>query len=149
VRRLAPESCLIIGILLATIVCSIPFTQEVGTIYTVEYQSDDSYQYTIAFGGPKVNWVNVICNRTVEIRFMYQNGTWIATQNVLLKAVQAMNVMFNFNAEHSTTVIEIISDGPFLARIVYMYPVEVEMNLFARVFYEMDLNQQFKAADQG
>jgi hypothetical protein len=141
-RHLAPESYLIIVILLATAVCSIPFTQEVSAVRTVEHISDDHYQYSVAFGGPRVSWVNVICNRSAEIRFMYQNGTWIETENILLETVQARSVMFNFNTEHATTVVEIISDGPFLVRIVYIYPIETQMSLFARMLYEMELNQQ-------
>jgi hypothetical protein len=146
-RRLAPESYVMIVILLSTVVCSIPFTQEVSTVRTVEYLSDEHFQYTVAFGGPRVSWVNVICNRSAEIRFMYQNGTWISTENVILETVQAMTVMFNFNAEHVTTIVEIISDGPFLVRIVYMYPIETEISLFARALHEMELNQQFRTPE--
>jgi hypothetical protein len=115
----------------------------------VEHQSDDNNQYSIAYGGPKVSWVNVICNRSAEIRFMYQNGTWIATQNVLLKTIQAPSAMFNYNAEHSTTVIEIISDGPFMVRIVYVYLIEMQINIFGRVLYEIDLNQRFRTPTLG
>jgi predicted peptidase len=89
-----------------------------------------------------VSRVNVICNRSAEIHFMYQNGTWIETENILLETVQARSVMFNFNAEHVTTVVQITSDGPFLVRIAYIYPIETQMSLFARALYEMELNQQ-------
>jgi len=132
-KHLAPESYLIIGLLLASVLCSIPFTQVIDTTRTVDYVSND--QIEVGFGGPKVTWVNVVCNTTVEIRFMYQNGTWISTQNVLLASARTISASYNFNAEHTTTVVQILSDSPFRVWITYTYPVEMEMSLFSRVFY--------------
>jgi len=132
-KRPNPESYLILGILLAIAVCSIPFPQAVDTTRTVNYVSDG--QIEVGFGGPSVTWVSVTCNTTADIRFMYQNGTWIGIENVLLASVQTMSASYNFNAEHSTTVIQISSDNPFQVRITYTYAVERELSLFGRAFY--------------
>ncbi|MFW9956311.1 MAG: hypothetical protein ACFFD3_17345 [Candidatus Thorarchaeota archaeon] len=132
-RRPNPESYLILGILLAIAVCSIPFPQAVDTTRTVDYISDGHIE--VGFGGPSVTWVTVVCNTTAEIRFMYQNGTWIGTENVLLASVQTMSAIYNFNAEHSTTVIQISSDNPFQVQIKYTYAVERVLSLFGRAFY--------------
>jgi hypothetical protein len=134
-KHLEPEFYLIIGLLLASVVCSIPFTQVVDTIRVADYGSDSQNQIEIGFGGPRVTWVNVVCNTTVDIQFMYQNGTWISTQNVLLASVRTISASYNFNAEHSTTVVVISSDSPFRVRITYTYPIEMEMSIFNRIFY--------------
>jgi len=132
-RHLSPESYLILGILLAIVVCSVPFPQAVDTTKTVDYVSDG--QIEIGFGGPSVTWVNVICNATAEIRFMYPNGTWIGIENVLLASVQTMSASYNFNAEHSTTVIQITSSSPIQVRVTYTYAIEMDLSLFGRAFY--------------
>jgi len=138
-KQLPPESYLIIGLLVASVICSIPFTQTIETIKIVDYVSNDQNQIEVGFGGPKVTWVNVVCNTTVEILFMYQNGTWIATQNVILASVQTMSASYNFNAEHATTVVQISSDSPFRVRITYTYPIEMELSLFDRAFYAIGI----------
>jgi hypothetical protein len=138
-KHLAPELYLIIGLLLASVVCTIPFTQIVDTTKTVSYASDDQNQFEFGFGGPRVTWVNVICNITVEIRFMFQNGSWMTTHNVLLASVQTRSASYNFNAEHATTVVQIISSSPFQVRITYTYPIEMELSLFSRAFYMMGI----------
>jgi hypothetical protein len=142
-KHLEPEFYLIIGLLLASVVCSIPFTQSVDTTRTAEYRSDGQNQIEIGFGGPRVTWVSVVCNTTVEIQFMYQNGTWISTENILLASVKTMSASYNFNAEHSTIVILISADNPFQVRITYTFSVEMEMSIFNRVFYMIEF-QFFK-----
>ena len=132
-RRFTPDLYLVIGLLLVLIVCSIPFPQVIDATRTVDYVSED--QIEIGFGGPSVTWVNVVCNTTAEIRFMYQNGTWIGTENILLASVQTMSASYNFNAEHSTIIVQIISSSPFQVQIKYTYPIEREMSLFSRAFY--------------
>jgi hypothetical protein len=136
-KHLDPESYLIVGVLLATVVCSIPFTQVVDTTKTVNYVSNALNQIEVGFGGPRVIRVDVVCNTTAEIRFMYQNGTWISTQNVLLASVQTMAASYNFNAEHTTIVIQVSSNGPFEASITYTYHIEMELSIFSRVFYSI------------
>jgi len=137
--RLAPELYLVVGILISAVFCSIPFAQVVDATRTVYYVSDDQNRVEVGFGGPKVTWVSVFCNRTAEIRFLYQNGTWMSTQSVLVASIQAMNAGYNYNAEHATTVIEINAEGPFVVRIVYTYPVEMQMSLFERALYSLTL----------
>ncbi len=136
-KHLTPESYLIAGILLAIVVCSIPFPQVIDETKTIDYVSEERIE--IGFGGPSVTWVNVVCNTTVEIRFMYQNGTWISTENVLLASIQTMSASYNFNAEHSTIVLEVSSSSPFHVWITYTYPVETELSLFSRAFYMIEI----------
>lgn len=132
-KRFTPDSRLMIGILIAFVLCSVPIPQVIDATRTHDYVSDD--QIEIGFGGPRITWVNVVCNTTVEIRFMYQNGTWISTENVLLASIQTMSASYNFNAEHSTIVVQISSGSPFQVQITYTYPIEMEMSLFSRAFY--------------
>jgi hypothetical protein len=139
-KHLTSEFYLIIGLLLASVICSIPFTQVVDASRVADYISDGQNQIEIGFGGPKVTWVNVVCNTTAQIQFMFQNGTWISTQNVLLASANTMSASYNFKADHSTIVIQISSDGPFKARITYIYLVEMEMSIFNRAFYMMRLH---------
>ena len=126
---------LVFGLVLAILICSVPFKQEIEVTEAKEYSSLDRNHIEIGFGGPKVTWVRVICNRTAEIRFMYQTGVWISTRNILLSSFRSATADFNFNAEHSTNIVEIVSDGAILVRIIYTYLLETEMNLFARILY--------------
>jgi len=80
----------------------------------------------------------VMCNRTADIRFMYQTGVWVSTQNIILASFRSAAVSYNFRAEHTTNIIEVVSDGPFLARIIYTYLLETEVNLFTRVLYSFE-----------
>jgi hypothetical protein len=123
---------LIIGFVLVVIFSSIPFRQVVEVTKTVEYTSNDEYYVEIGFGGPKVTWVKVMCNRTAEIRFMYQSGVWVSQENVLLATFRSTLARYDFNAEHTTNMIEVISEGPILVQIVYTYLTEMESSLFDR-----------------
>lgn len=104
----------------------------------IESTSSDQYQLEMGFGGPRVTWVTVMCNRTADIRFMYQTGVWVSTQNILLASFRSTTVSYNFRAEHTTNIIEVASDGPFQVRIVYTYLLETEVNLFTRVLYSFE-----------
>jgi hypothetical protein len=123
---------LIIGFVLVVIFSSIPFRQVVEVTKTVEYTSNDEYYVEIGFGGPKVTWVKVMCNRTAEIRFMYQSGVWVSQENILLATFRSTVARYDFNAEHTTNMIEVISEGPILVQIVYTYLTEMESSLFDR-----------------
>ncbi|MHA2026564.1 MAG: hypothetical protein ACW98U_11755 [Candidatus Thorarchaeota archaeon] len=134
-KRLSNEHLLIIGLILAIVFCSIPFKQEVEVIKIVEHTSLDQYHVEVGFGGPKVTWVTVICNRTAEIRFMHQTGVWVSTQNVLLASFRSTTASYNFKSEHSLNIVEIVSDGPILVRIIYRYLLVTEVSCFVRVLY--------------
>ncbi|MFW9834352.1 MAG: hypothetical protein ACFFEK_10180 [Candidatus Thorarchaeota archaeon] len=136
-KRFSADNLLVIGIILAMLFCSIPFKQVVEVTEAAEYASTDDYQIEVGFGGPSVTWVTVMCNRTSEIRFLYQTGVWISTQTVLLTTYTSMTARFNFNSEHSNNIVEIISDGPVLVRIIYTYLVETEISIFSRVLYSI------------
>lgn len=129
-RRLGNEDYLVIGLLLITLFCSIPFTQTVEVTEVFEEHPDDWHNILWGFGGPRVTWVTVELNRTAEIRFMYLSGVWMSTQNVLLASTTADRASFNYNAEYSTVMIGITTDGPILLRIVYRYYVEKFISIF-------------------
>ena len=131
-KRRSSENFLIIGLVLAILFCSIPFKQVIEVTKIEEYTSTDKYHIEVGFGGPDVTWVTVTCNRTAEIRFMHQIGVWISTQNVLLASFRSATARYNFNTEHSTNIVEVISDGPILVRIIYTYLFETEVSLFIR-----------------
>ena len=133
------ESCLVIGLVLVAIFSTIPFNQVVVVTKTVEYTSMDQNQIEIFYGGPKVSLVKVFCNRTAEIRFMYLSGVWISTTSILLASFKATAASYNYNAEHVTTVVEVISNGPILVRIEYTYIIEIEASLFDRFFYTLGI----------
>ncbi len=128
------EDYLVIGLILAAVLCSIPFTQVVETATVVEYTSGKPYRLETGFGGPKVTLVTVESNRTAEIRFMFKEGVWLSTKTVLLASFRATYARYNYNGEHSTVMIEVVSDGPILVRIVYSYNVVVESSFFGRAF---------------
>lgn len=131
------EHLLAIGLIIGFLLSSIPFTQTVEVTKTKEYTSDNGYHIEVGFGGSKYTWVVVECNRTSEIRFMYQSGVWFSTHNVLLKSTTSTISRFNFNGNYSTNVVEIISDGPISARILYTYYIETEASLFGRFLYSL------------
>ena len=132
-KRYSNEYLMIIGLVLAFLICSIPFKQEVERTEVAEYTSLDQNQVEVGFGGPKITWVTVMCNRTAEIRFMHQTGVWVSTETVLLASFRSKIASYNFRSEHSTTIIEVVSDGPILVHIAYTYLLETEINLFNRV----------------
>ena len=132
-KRRSTEFLLITGLALAILICSIPFKQEVEVTKVEEYTSSDQYHIEIGFGGPEVTWVKVMCNRTAEIRFMYHTGVWVSTKTVLLSSYRSTIASFNFKSEHSTNIIDIVSDGPILVHVAYTYLLETEINLFNRV----------------
>jgi len=123
---------IVIGIILLVVVSSIPFRQVVEMTKVEEYTSTDQYHIVVGFGGPKVTWVTVNCNRTAEIRFMHQVGVWVSIRNVLLASFISTTARYNFNSEHSMNIVEVISDGPIIVRIGYTYLLETEVNLFSR-----------------
>lgn len=136
-KRETVDTLLAIGIVLAILFCSIPFTQVVEMNKVAEYTSLDNHHIEVSFGGPSVTWVTVLCNRTAEIRFLHQTGVWTSTENVLLASFRTDTASYNFNSEHSTIIVEVISDGPILVRIVYTYLTETESNLFSRTLYSL------------
>jgi hypothetical protein len=128
-----------IGILLVAVLISVPFDQLVETNHKVSYTSDDENRIEITFGGPRVTWVTVACNITTDIHFMYPNGTWMAIHNVLLASIRSTNARYNYNGEHSTTIVEIVSEEPFIAYITYTYLVSMKMSYFERMVYSCGL----------
>ena len=130
---------IVIGIILLVVVSSIPFRQMVEMTKAEEYTSTDQYHIVVGFGGPKVTWVTVNCNRTVEIRFMHQEGVWVSIRNVLLASFKSTTARYNFNSEYSMNIVEIISDRPIIVRVVYTYLLETEVNLFGRFLYSIGL----------
>ncbi len=132
VRRLENEDYLVVGLLLATLFCSIPFTGTVEVTEVYEDYPEDWHNIMSGFGGPRVTWVTVELNRTAEIRFMYLSGVWISTHNVLLASTTADRASFNYNAEYNTVMIEITSQGPVHLRILYKYIVERTGSIFGR-----------------
>ena len=129
----------IVGFILVTTLLSIPFYQLVEENHSVSYTSNDENRIEITFGGPRVTWITVECNITAEIHFMYPNGTWIAIHNVLLASIVSRNARFNYNAEHSTTIVEVIGQEPFVACITYTYLIPMELSCFGRILYSYDL----------
>lgn len=129
----------IVGILLVATLLSLPFEQLVEANREVRYTSNEENRIEITFGGPRITWVAVECNITAEINFMYPNGTWVSIHNVLLVSVVSTNARYNYNSEHSTTIVEIIGEEPFIAYITYTYLVTVEMSYFERVLYSFGL----------
>ncbi|UCH04178.1 MAG: hypothetical protein JSW05_11455 [Candidatus Thorarchaeota archaeon] len=131
-RRLENEDYMVIGLLLATLFCSIPFTQTVEVTEVYEENPEDWHNIISAFGGPPITWVTVELNRTADIRFMYMDGVWRSTENVLLASTTADCASFNYNAEYKTAVIEIKTKGPIHLRILYKYEVERFISIFGR-----------------
>jgi hypothetical protein len=135
VKRETVDTLLAIGFIVAILFCTIPFKQVVEVNKVAEYTSIDNHHIEVGFGGPSVTWVTVLCNRTAEIRFLHQSGVWFSTQNVLLASFRTNTASYNFNSEHSTIIVEVISDGPISVRIVYTCLTETEVNLFSRTLY--------------
>lgn len=128
----------ILSILLVTTLFSVPFYQLVEINHKETYVSNDENRIEITFGGPKITWVTVECNVTAEIHFMFQDGVWTATHNVLLVSILSKNARFNYNSEHPTTVVEIIGQEPFDVRITYTNLIPMEMSCFGRLLYSYD-----------
>ena len=131
-KKLGNEDYLVIGLLLATLFCSIPFTQKVEVTQVIEEHPENWHNIVSGFGGPRVTWVTVELNKTAEIRFMYLCGVWLAAHNVLLASITADRASFNYNAEYNTVIIEIGTDGPIQFRILYRYEVERLVSIFGR-----------------
>ncbi len=129
----------IVGFILVTTLLLIPFNQLVEENHKVRYSSNEENRIEITFGGPRITWVTVECNITAEIHFMYPNGTWVAQHNVLIVSIQSTNARFNYNSEYPTTIVEIISEEPFVADITYTYPVVMRMSYFERVLYTLGI----------
>lgn len=128
---------LIIGFVLAILLCSIPFKQVVEVEKVKEYTSTDNYHIEVGFGGPSVTWVTVMCNRTAEIRFLYLEGVWISTHSVLLASFKSKAASYDFKSEHSINFVEVLSDGPILVRVVYTCLVETEVSYFSTILYSL------------
>lgn len=133
------EHAILIGIVLMVIFSSIPFKQVVNVTKTVEYESDDDYYIQSGFGGPAVTWVTVMCNRTAEIRFMYQSGVWISAENILLASFTSTSATFYYSTHYATNMVEIISDGPIQVVIVFGYLMETESSIFESILHMMKL----------
>jgi hypothetical protein len=136
-KRKWSDYFLIIGIVLAILLCSIPFKQVVEVEKAKEYTSTDNFHIEVGFGGPSVTWVTVMCNRTAEIRFLYLEGVWISTHSVILASFRSMTASYNFKAEHTINLVEVISDGPILVRVVYTCLVETEVSYFSTILYSL------------
>ena len=130
--RHSDDLLLIIGILLTILICSVPFKQQIEVTEVREYTSDEN-QIEISFGGPKVTWVLVTCNRSAEIRFLHQTGVWTSTETVLLASYRSPVASHNFMAEHSTNIVEVVSEEPVQIHIVYTYLTEVHLSILMRV----------------
>ena len=107
-KRRSNEFLLIVGLVLAILICLIPFRQEIEVTTVEEYTSLDQYHIEVGFGGPKVTWVRVMCNRTAEIRFMHLTGVWTSAQTVFLASFRSSTSNYNINAEHSINIVEIV-----------------------------------------
>lgn len=137
-KRRWSDYLLVSCIILTFLVCSIPFKQEVEVTRTTFHVAFDEYHLEIGFGGPKVTWVTVMCNRTAEIRFLHQTGVWISTESVLLASFESAIARHNFGGEHTTNIVEIDSDGPFIVVIEYTYILETEVSVFSRTMFLFD-----------
>ncbi|MFW9768839.1 MAG: hypothetical protein ACFFF9_16425 [Candidatus Thorarchaeota archaeon] len=124
------DSLLIICLMLAILFCPIPTKQELDTKRTTMHAFSQDYNFEVGFGGPAITWVTVLCNRTAEIRFLCQEGVWISTETILLASFRTTAARYNFNAEHSTNIVQVRSDGPFEVQIIYTYKLEAELTLF-------------------
>lgn len=131
-KRLGNEDYLVIGLLLATLFCSIPFTQIVKVTEVYEETPRNWEDIMWGFGGPRVTWAIVELNRTAEIRFMYPNGIGLPAQHVILESTTSDRASFNYNAEHYTVMIRIITEGPVHLRISYTYEVETVRSIFSK-----------------
>ena len=130
---------LIVGIVLLVIFNLIPVSQIVeGTSFT-EYTSNDRYHIEVGFGGTRVTWVTVVCNRTSEIQFMYQDGVWTSTTNTLVASFESTTARYNYDAEHSVYVIEVTSSGPILVSVTYTYQIEIETSYFGSFLYSLGI----------
>ncbi len=134
-NRQSSDRFIVFGLVMLIIFCSIPFKQQIEVIKNVEYTSTDQFHVEVGFGGPRITWTTVMCNRTVEIRFIHQTGVWISTQNVVLASFRSTAASYNFKADHSTYIIEITADGPFFGHISYTCLVEIETNVINGVLY--------------
>ena len=128
---------LIIGIVLVVIFNSIPVSLIVENTRYTEYTSNDQYHIEVGFGGKKVTWVTVECNRTSEIRFMYQDGVWMSTSNILVSSFESTIARYNFDEIHSFYVIEVISTGPILVSVTYTYQIQIETSYFGSFLYSL------------
>jgi hypothetical protein len=134
-KKPSSDYYIVIGFILLVVVSAIPFRQVIDVTKVVEYNSTDQYYIQASFGGPDVTWVSVTCNRTSEIRFMHQIGVWVSTRNALLASFRSTTARYNFNSEYSMNIVEVVSDGPFIVRIIYTYLVETEVNLIDRFLF--------------
>jgi len=123
---------MVIGLLLATLLCSVPFTQTVEVTEVFEEAPRNWEDIMWGFGGPRVTWTIVELNRTAEIRFMYPTGIGLPSQHAILESTTSDRASFNYNAEHYTVMIRIITEGPVYLRIVYKYEVERTGSIFGR-----------------
>ncbi|NHI88952.1 MAG: hypothetical protein EAX87_05465 [Candidatus Thorarchaeota archaeon] len=130
---------LIVGIVLVVIFNSIPVSQIVEGTNSTEYTSSDQNHIEVGFGGTRVTWVTVICNRTSEIRFMYQDGVWTSTSNTLVASFESTLASYSFEAEHSVYIIEVTSSGPFLVSVTYTYQIEIKTSYFGAFLYSLGI----------
>ncbi len=141
-KQRTSDYLLVIGLLIAIIFCSVPFKQVIEVTKVADYTSMENNHIEVGFGGPIVTWVTVMCNRTAEIRFLHQEGVWISTQSVLLASFTSTTASYNVDSEHSTIIVQVISDGPILVRIVYTYLIETEANIFSSVIHPLKPHSQ-------
>ena len=132
VKRSDNEDYLVLGLILATLLCSIPFTQSVEVTEVFEETPQDWQNIIWGFGGPRVTWAAVELNRTAEIRFMYPGGIGLPSQLVLLDSKTSDRASYNYNAEHHTVMIGIITEGPVHLWISYTYEVETVRSIFGK-----------------
>ncbi len=131
--------CYVVGIILIITLGSIPVDQLVEKEITSNFSSANENRIEIQFGGPIITWVTVVCNISTEIHYLYPNGTWVGMENVLLASTFAIKARYNYKGEHSSAIVEVISEEPFTARITYTYFDTVRMNFFERVLFTIGL----------
>jgi hypothetical protein len=129
-----------VGIILIMALGAIPVDQLLEKEVTTNFSSINENRIEIQFGGPIITWVTVECNIPAEIHYLYPNGTWVGMENVLLASTFAIKARFNYNGEHSSAIVEIISERPFTAHITYTYFDTVRMNYFERLLYTIGVN---------
>ena len=132
--------CYVVGIILIIALGAIPVNQLVEKDITTNFSSTNENRIEIQFGGPIITWVTVECNISTEIHYLYPNGTWVGMENVLLASIFAIKVRYNYKGEHSSAIVEVISEEPFTARISYTYFDTVRMNFFERVLYTIGMH---------
>ncbi|MFW9843073.1 MAG: hypothetical protein ACFFEV_00695, partial [Candidatus Thorarchaeota archaeon] len=132
-KQRSDDLLLVLVLILALLISSIPVRQEIEVAKIEECTSADEYRIEFSFGGPRVTSIQVKCNRTAWIRFLHQTGVWTSTETVLMASYWSATASYNVISEHSTYIVEVYSDGPIEVQIVYIYLMEMEATIFYSV----------------